>query len=449
MRAIVIGAGEVGYDVARILSREDHDVVVVDTDPAMLERARDTLDVLTIHGSGTSADVLGTCGIGRADMVVAVTAVDEVNVIACMLASRLGVTTTVARVRSDELAGAGSILKAADFGISLVIQPEESAAAEIVRLIRRSAATDVLSFAGGRLQLVGVRLDRETPVLDETMAEVSARMPGVPFRIMAIVRGARTILPGGAERLRSGDQVFVMARPRDLPHVTRLLGKDESRLQHVMILGGTATGARIAQQLAEISSKRVKLVESDRARAQRLSELLGGVLVLHGDGTDIDLLAREGLGEMDAFVAVTDDEESNLVTCLIAKHLGVRKTVGLLSKSAYIPIAASIGLDAAVSKKLAVSREVLRYLRGKNVLSVGTVHGMDAEILELEAAPRAAVTRGPLADVRVPSGVLISAVIHQASVEIATGTTEIRAGDRAIVFVLPRAVEAAQKFFAR
>lgn len=449
MRAIVIGAGEVGYDVARILSLEDHDVVIVDNDAATLERARDTLDVLTILGSGTSADVLGNCGIQRADMVVAVTAVDEVNVIACMLASRLGVKTTIARVRSDELTSTNSILKAADFGIDLVIQPEESAASEIVRLIRRSAATDVLSFADGQLQLVGVRLDKETPILDLTLAEVAQKLPGVPFRIMSIVRGARTILPGGGEKLRSGDQVFVMARPRDLPHVTRMLGKDESRLQHVMILGGTATGARIAQQLSQVKNKSVKLVESNRARAERLAELLPGVLVLNGDGTDIDLLAREGLGEMDAFVAVTEDEESNLVTCLIAKHLGVRKTVGLLSKSAYIPIAASIGLDAAVSKKLSVSREVLRYLRGKNVLSVGTVHGLDAEILELQAAPRSHATRAPLSEMRLPKGLLISAVIHANSVEIATGTTQINPGDRALVFVLPKSVDAAQKFFAR
>ena len=266
---------------------------------------------------------------------------------------------------------------------------------------------------------------------------------------MSIVRGARTILPGGGEKLRSGDQVFVMARPRDLPHVTRMLGKDESRLQHVMILGGTATGARIAQQLSQVKNKSVKLVESNRARAERLAELLPGVLVLNGDGTDIDLLAREGLGEMDAFVAVTEDEESNLVTCLIAKHLGVRKTVGLLSKSAYIPIAASIGLDAAVSKKLSVSREVLRYLRGKNVLSVGTVHGLDAEILELQAAPRSHATRAPLSEMRLPKGLLISAVIHANSVEIATGTTQINPGDRALVFVLPKSVDAAQKFFAR
>ncbi len=449
MRVIVIGAGEVGYDVARILSMEQHDVVVVDTDAVALDRARDKLDVMTIHGSGTSAEVLGDCGIRRADMLIAVTAVDEVNIIACMLANRLGVDTTIARVRSDELTRTRSVLKAADFGIDLIIHPEESAASEIVRLIRRAAATDVLSFAEGRLQLVGMRIDDAAPVVGMQLKEIAGMLPGVPFRIMAIVRGIRTILPGGTEFLRKGDQIFVMARPRDLPHVIKLMGKEEGRMQHIMVLGGTSTGVRIAAQLAEGKNKRIKLVEPNRERAEAIADTLPNVLVIHGDATDIDLLALEGLGEMDAFVAVTEDEESNLVTCLMAKHLGVRKTVALLSKGAYIPISQTIGLDAAVSKKLAVSREVLRFLRGKNVLSVATIHGLDAELLELEARPRAQATQGPLATLRLPKGLLISAVIHRDRVEIATGDTEIAPGDRVLVFVLPNRVEDAQKFFTR
>ncbi len=449
MRVIVIGAGEVGYDVARILSMEQHDVVVVDTDTAALDRTRDKLDVMTVLGSGTSADVLSECGIQRADMLIAVTAVDEVNVIACMMADRLGVGTTIARVRSNELTRTKSVLKAQDFGIDLIIHPEESAAEEIVRLIRRSAATDVLSFADGRLQLVGMRLDESSPVVGLRLLDVAQQLSSVPFRIMSIVRGVRTILPGGAEFLRKGDQIFVMARPRDLPHVIKLMGKEDGRLHHIMVLGGTPVGARIAAHLAEGKNKRIKLVEPNRERAEALAEELGNVLVIHGDATDVDLLALEGLGEMDAFVAVTDDEESNLVTCLMAKHLGVKKTVALLSKGAYIPISQTIGLDAAVSKKLAVSREVLRFLRGKNVLSVATVHGLDAEILEIEAHPRSQATQGPLSTLKLPKGLLVSAVIHRGSVEVATGSTEISAGDRALVFVLPGNVDDAHRFFTR
>lgn len=449
MRVIVVGAGEVGFDVARMLAREQHDVVVVDVNPTALEAVRDRLDVLTVLGNGTSAEVLIDAEVARADMLIAVTAIDEVNVIACMLADRMGVETTVARVRTDELTRTKSVLRASDFGIDLIIHPEESAAGEVVRLIRRASATDVLMFADDRLQLVGMRLDPDAPVLGRTLREVAIEHAHLTFRVMGIGRGIRTLLPGGNERFQKGDQVFVLGRPKDMPHIARLMGKSDSRMHHVMVLGGTAVGARIAQQLSETKHKRIKLVEPNLSRAERLAEELPNVLILRGDVTDIDLLAREGLGEMDAFVAVTDDEESNLITCLMAKHLGVQKTVALLSKSAYIPISQSIGLDAAVSKKLAVSREILRFLRGKHVQSVATVHGLDAEILEIEAKPRAPVTQKPLRDLTLPAGMLVGAVLHGRDIEVATGDTCIEAGDRAIVFVQPRQVAAAEKYFAR
>ncbi len=448
MRVIVVGAGEVGFDVARILAREQHDVVVIDVDAEALEAVRDKLDVLALQGNGTSAEILEEAGIEQADLMIAVTAIDEVNIIACMMADRLGVATTVARVRSDELLRSKAVLQAKDFGIDLLIHPEESAAAEVTRLIRRASATDVLSFCGERIQLVGMRIDPHAPVIGKTMQELAVEHADLTFRIMAIGRGIRTILPRGSEKIRRGDQVFVLARPKVVPHVARFMGKSDARIQHVMVLGGTRVGARIAAQLSESKNKRIKLVEPDRERAEALAEDLKDVLIIHGDATDIDLLALEGLGEMDAFVAVTDDEESNLVTCLMAKHLGVQKTVALLSKSAYIPISQAIGLDAAVSKKLAVSREVLRFLRGKHVLSVATIHGLDAEILEVEAGRRARVTRQPLKDLALPEGMLIGAVMHQnGDVEVATGETVIEPGDRSIVFVLPGYIAEAERYF--
>lgn len=448
MRVIVVGAGEVGFDVARLLAAEQHDVVVVDVDQARLREVQDRLDVLTIFGSGTSAEVLGDCGVRRADMLIAVTNIDEVNIIACMMADRLDVPTTIARVRTNELSARSAVLSASDFGIDLLIHPEESAAAEVTRLIRRASATDVLTFCGGRLQLIGMRIDRDSPVVGQSIREIALANQDLTFRIMGISRGIRTILPGGDEVLRGNDQIFVMARPKELSPVAEVFGKSETRMHHVMILGGTKVGARVAQHLGQDKNRRVKLIESGREQAQSLAEELKNVLVIHGDATDIDLMATEGLGEMDAFVAVTDDEESNLVSCLMAKHLGVRKTVGLLSKAVYIPLSQTIGLDAAVSKKLAVAREVMRFLRGKHVLSVETVHGLDAEILEIEAAPRAPVTYKPLKELKIPKGVLISAVMHEDNgVEIATGSTHIEPGDRAIVFVLPRQIGEAEQFF--
>ena len=447
MKALVIGAGEVGFDVARTLAMEQHDVIVIDTSSDALDNVHEKLDVMTVQGTGTSGEVLYESGIESADMVIAVTSIDEVNIIACMMADRLGVNTTIARVRSDELTRTQSVLKAGDLGIDLVIHPEESAAAEVVRLLRRAGATDVLPFAEGRLQLVGIRIDKESPVGGMQLRDLLSDHPTATFRIMGIARGNRTILPRGDETLQPNDQLFVLARPDELAHVTQILGKSQTSMREVMILGGTSLGAKIALQVSSEEGKYIKIIEPDREAAQKLAEELEDVLVIHGDPTDIDLLAAEGLGEMDAFVAVTQDEESNLVTSLMAKHLGVRKTISLLSKGAYIPISQTIGLDAAVSKKLAVSREIMRFLRGKHVQSVATVYGLDAEILEIEAKREAPVTQGPLRDLSLPSGLLIGAVHYNGRVEVATGDTHIQAGSRAIIFVLPTSVSEAERYF--
>jgi trk system potassium uptake protein TrkA len=447
MRTVVVGAGEVGSDVARILALEEHDVTVIDNDEDVLRAVQNNFDVLTVEGNGTSAQVLEEAGIREADLLVAVTAVDEVNIIACMMADRLGVETTIARTRTDELERAQSVLEAEDFGIDLVIHPEESAAVEVTQLIQRAGATDVLTFCDDSIQLIGVRLDEDAPVAGRPLHEIVAAHPKVEFRVKALVRDGRSYLPDGDEVLRPGDQIFVLTRPKYATPVIRILGKEAVTMERIMILGGTRVGAGVAKRLSSQNGKRIKLIEPDPDRAQELAEQLPNTLVLNGDPTDIDLLKEEGLAEMDAFAAVTDDQESNLVTCLMAKNLGVYKTVAQLSKAAYIPISEQIGLDAAVSKKLAVAREVRRYLRGTHVKSVATVHGLDAEILEIEASPRAPITTGPLRNLDLPSGLLVGAVDHNDTAEIATGNTEIEAGDRAIVFVLPQAVEAAEALF--
>ncbi len=454
MRAIVVGAGDVGYDVARLLSLQRHDVTVVDTDPAKVQAVRDTLDVLAVVGSGTSARTLQQAGILEADLLVAVTDVDEVNLVASMLAERVGKssaeTVTIARVRSDEFTGDRSALSLRDFGIDHIIHPEQSTANEVVSLLRRAAATDIIEFCGGRVQLVGIRVERDSPVVGKSLIEI-ARQSRLPFRIMGISRGVRTIVPSGKATVQGNDQVFVLVESGNVAQVAKVLGKEAGRLRHVMILGGTNVGERVAAGLVGRSRKdggmEVKIVEASRARAEYLAETVEGALVIHGDPADIDLLAREGLAETDAVVALTADEESNLVSCLMAKHLRVKKTVALLSKSAYIPISQSIGLDAAVSQKLAVSREVLRFLRGAHVRSVATVHGLDAEILELVADAGSPITRAPLAEQRLPKGVLLGAVVGR-RVEIATGETHVQPGDRAVVFATPERVGDVEPLFS-
>ncbi len=455
MRAIVVGAGDVGYDVARMLSLQRHDVTVIDSDADKIEHIKDTLDVLAIHGSGTSTTTLSEARIRDAELLVAVTDVDEVNIIASMMAERAGKgagkTITIARVRSEEFTGKKSLLSPEELGIDLIINPEESTAAEVVALLKRAAATDILEFCDGRVQLVGVRIDQDAAVVATPLHELAKKHADLQFRVMAISRGIRSIVPYGRDTLQANDQVFVLTPTWQVGRVTDMLGKDGRRLEHCMILGGTKVGARVA---AGLSSKKirsggmtVKLVEADRARAEQLAEVLEGVLVINGDPADIDLLVREGLSEMDAVVAVTEDEESNLVSCLMAKHLQVRKTVALLSKSAYIPISQSIGLDAAVSQKLAVTREVLQFLRGAHVHSVATIQGLDAEILELEAEAMSPIVSAPLISQKLPTGILIGVVVGE-HIEIATGSTHIEPGQHAILFATPDKVKDVEALFS-
>lgn len=454
MRAIVVGAGDVGYDVARLLSLQKHDVTVVDSDAVQVDHVRETLDVMGLVGSGTSASTLREARIQDADLLVAVTDIDEVNIIASMLAERIGkphgATITIARVRSDEFTSSQSVLTMSDFGIDHLIHPEQSTANEVVSLLRRAAATDIVEFCNGRVHLVGMRIERESPVAGFTLLQL-AQKSRIPFRVMGIARGVRTILPSGQEKLFANDQVFVLVESGRVGEVAAMFGKESGRARSVMILGGTKVGERIAAELVGRSrrggSVKVKLVEQDRPRAEHLAEVLEGVLVIHGDPTDIDLLVREGLSEVDALIAVTEDEESNLVSCLMAKHLGVTKTVALLSKSAYIPISQSIGLDAAVSEKLAISREVVRYLHGSHVRSVATIPGLEADILELVAAPGAPITRGRIMDLKLPKDVLIGA-IGNANASIATGQSEVAAGDRVVVFATRKQSDAVERLFS-
>jgi trk system potassium uptake protein TrkA len=441
MRIIVLGAGEVGFDVAQMLSRENHDVVVIDESALALENVRSRLDVLTVQGNGTSASILNQANAATSDMVIAVTSIDEVNVIACMMADRMGAGITIARVRSGELSHHNSVLTPADLGIDLVIHPEESTADEIVRLIRRTSATDVLNLADDQLQLVGIRLSESSPTLYRSLEEMAAEIPNVAFRVMGINRGSRTIIPRGAERLHLNDQVFALVRPNDFPALAKLFGKSEAKLQEVMILGGSSVGERVAASLSEDRQIHVKLIEPDREKAERLANDLPNVLVIHGESSDIDMLATEGITDMDAFVGVKDDEASNLVTCLIAKHLGVPKTIAMLSTAAYLPISQRIGIDAAVNKKRAVASEVLRFLRGKHVLSHATVAGLDAEILELEAIESSAITKSPLRDLKIPDGILVGAIRGTRGVEVATGNSIVKPGDRVIVFGLPGTID--------
>lgn len=449
MKIIIIGAGEIGYDLASVLSKEKHDVVVLDRDKDCLDKVRENLDVLCHEGNATSAKDLVESGVKDADILIAVTSIDEVNMIASMMSKRLGAEMVIARVRSDELSRPNAPLKPTDLGIDVMIHPEQSAAYEIVRLVKQASASDLVNLGDGKMQLIGLRLGKNSPLVGKTLVEYAEEFSEITFRVVAISRRGLTIIPRGSVRLQSMDQIFVLAETDDIPAVIETTGKPEVEINNIMVSGGTPIGAMIARILCqEEKGWNIKLIEPDYDTAMELAEELKDVLVLNGNPTDPDLLTTEGITDTDAFISVTDDEESNIISCLMAKHLEVKKTVALVSKSDYIPLSQTIGLDAAVNKKSAASNEIHRHVRGGRVISVTALQGIKAEVIELQAAPKSKVVKDPIQKISFPEGCVVGGILHNGSVEIATGRSQIKANDRVIIFCMPEAVDKVTSLFS-
>ncbi|NIR51322.1 Trk system potassium transporter TrkA [candidate division KSB1 bacterium] len=447
MRIIIIGAGEVGFHLAQIFSKENHQVVIIEPDSEKIKRAEAALDILAIEGSGSSVGTLVEAGIKTAELVIAVSAIDEVNIIACMLADKFGVARKIARVRNPEYTNPDAVLTPQQLGINLMINPELETAQEIVWLIRHAAATDVIEFANGAIQLVGLRLDSKAKILSKKLRDISDTIPDLTFRTVAISRNNNTIIPSGEDYFHKGDQIFVVSKTDSVPELLDICGKTDVRMEKIMILGGGKVGRLVAKELEQDKSLDIRLIESNRWKSQFVADQLKRTLVIQGDGTDVDLLASEGLIDMDAFVAVTDDEESNLITSLLAKHLGVRRTITMVKQANYIPLMSSIGLDAAVDKRIITANAIARFIHRGEVVSVATFRGIDAEAIELVAQERSRIVKKPLKDLKFPKGAIIGAVMRNGNVFVPVGDSLIEPKDKVVVFALPKAVANVENMF--
>jgi len=356
----------------------------------------------------------------------------------------------IARVRSDELSRKDAPLKPIDLGIDVIIHPELSAAKEIFQLIKRSSASDLVKLADNKLQIIGIRLEKGSPLIGKTLIEYAREFSNITFRVVSLARRGNTIMPKGNFKLQEFDQMFIIAETKDIPSVISSTGRIERNITSIMIAGGSPIGEMIARMLGDDSDSQltVKLIEPDREKAVALASSLPETLVLHGNPTDPNLLASEGINETDAFISVTKDEESNIISCLMAKHLDVPKTIALVSKSDYIPLSQTIGLDSAINKKSAASDEIHRYVREGRVLSVTALHGVKAEVIELQASENSKIVKKPTHKIRFPDGCVIGGIINNGNVEIATGESQVRPNDRVIVFTLPQAVKKLTSLFS-
>ncbi len=446
MRVIIVGAGEVGFHLAERLSLEAQDVVIIEMDPERAERASDVLDVMTIVGNGASIPILEQARIRDASMLLAVTSKDEVNLISCLAATRMGVDYTIARISNPDYYARGSVLSRERLGIDLMINPEREAARETFQLLQTEAATDVANFAHGRVQLVGLRVRKSAPVAGKSVARLAAELKGFLFVLVAIVREEETIIPTGASRVEAGDHIFVLAPTEDVARIPPLAGYEPFNLERVMIAGGSSEGLFLAQTL-EKHGIECTILDRDRRRCLELAEALPKALVLHGDATDTELLEMEGVGGLDGYVAATGHDETNLLSALVAKSVGARKVISLIEKFDYLPLVPKVGLDAAVSPRMSAVNAILRYVRRGKVMTVATLKGIDAEAIEFKVTRDSPIAHKTLAELPFPPGGIIGTIMRGEEILIPRGDDMVLPGDEVIIFALPEALPEIEKFF--
>lgn len=444
MRIIIAGMGDIGYQLAKQLSTENHDIVAIDLDHDRLSYTDQMADILTIEGSSTSIEILEQAQIENTDLLVAVTSSEEVNIATAIIGKKLGAKKTIARISNAEYLDIRHGVNFSELGIDFMIYPEELAALETVNLINRTAATDIIEFEG-KLYVIGLKLDKSAPAIHKTLSEISKEYHSFDFRVVAIYRNFRTLIPKGNDKFLPNDQIFVITKSEALETVLKLAGKENIKFDNIMILGGGKIGRKVASLLS--NKMKVKLIDSNPDKAFELADELPNTLVIQGDGRDIDLLAQEGIIDVDAFIAVTEDAETNIISCLLAKHLGVKKTIALVDKVEYVPLTQTIGLDSLINKKVIAANNIVRFIKKGKIISYSSLEGIDAVVMEFVAQPNSRIVSENIAELDFPKDAIIGGFIRKDQSFIALGSSKINPGDKVVVFSLPEAVSKIEKFF--
>ena len=454
---LILGLGGVGYYLAKRLAHEGYAITAIESDSGMIRHADGSLDARLMQGNAMSMECWREAGAGKMDYLIAVTNNDAVNMMACLIADRFGIPRKIARVRSTEWGAEDSILPAKDLKIDLIIHPEELAAQEIVRLVKLRAGNDIIDVAEGQIQVMATRIHEKSPLAYRKLKDISKEYPEFPFRVVAIARGITTLIPGGEEELLPQDQAFLLAGNENLSRLMDITGVEQQKRHRVMILGGGLVGRRLAELLGK--TVEVRLIEKDEGFAQDLSFELSNTEVLHGDGSDSDVLVSAGLLEMDTFITATGENETNIMSCVLAKHLmnspngqtnGKQgKCIALVNKEDYLVLAATMGSDIVLNKKMLAGNEILKFIRWGELLSVAHLHGFDAEVVEIVAAPNSPITRKPLSklDSYYYGKIMIGGIHRGGEWQVAVGDTHIQSDERVIVVCTSPHLKDVQKLF--
>ena len=445
MNIVIAGAGDMGYHLAEQLSYDNKDITLIDTDREVLDYVASKLDVLTVQGDATSFEVLERANVNQASMVLAVTTSEKTNIVTAVLAKQLGAKRVMSRVRNHSYLSEKNIKYFENLGIDNLISPTMLCSREIFNMIENSSFTEVFDFGGGKLNIVGITLDQSNPLVNQRIMDTKSNPIFEDIRIIAILRDQKTIIPRGSTIIRNNDHVFFISNKKNTESILELLGQKKIEVKNVMIIGGDDMALTTALRLED--KFRVTLVHKDKERCKWLAENLKNTLVITGDYKNIELLIEEGLEQMDAFLALTQSSETNIITSLSAKNHGVYKTIAHVDTREYIHISHSIGVDSLINKKLVAANEISRYLKKGNVEAVSGIYGVDAEFVQYSVNKNNRLTKFPLRELHFPDTAIVAGVIRGEEVYIPDGDFQLNLNDKAIVLGLPQARHTLEKLF--
>jgi trk system potassium uptake protein TrkA len=441
MRIIIVGAGEVGFQLARVLSAENIEVVVIDKSKEKLKRISEELDVALVEGEGGAPSVLEEAGANQADILLAVTNIDEANMIACLVAKVMfQIPRNVARIRNLEYFSNEVLLNS--LGINPAISPEIEAAKAIIRLIEVPFAADVDDFEYGKIKVIGFRIPSDSILIGKAFKNLDLTKPKV--LIGAIQRSDKIIIPSGNDTLKKDDIIYVPVPWENIDAVCTSIGGTTTPVKRIMIVGGGRIGFYVAKTMEERNLS-VKIIEHDAERCKFLLKSLNKSVILHGDGSDQKLLEEENIQDMDVFVAISNNEELNIMASLLAKSRGVKKVVTIVNKTDYLPLANNLGIEAVLSPRLITADTILKYVRSGNILSLTTIAEGKAEIMEAEAKEGSILIGKTLREVELPQKTLIGAIIRNNNVIIPSGNDKIAGNDKLIIFTLKDSIRQVEK----
>lgn len=444
MNIMIAGEGAIVLHLARLLYDENHDLTLFYTDVPS-NTSGQNLDVLTFYGDPTSLEDLKKANIRKTDLFISVFLDGRTNLLASILAKNMGAKKCIAKVNITEYSKGESREMYKSLGVDFVVCPEQIAAKEITNLIINTAATEIFDFTGKHLSLVLIRLQEEARVLGKSLNEIAKENTELDFRAVGIHRKSTTMIPRGDDVFKKNDLAYVVTKPEGIDHLLRLGGKSTFSIKNVMIVGGGTVGTLTARNLEK--DYKLKLVEVNKKTCDILADELRSTMIINGDAHDVALLEREGIQSMDAVIAVTENTETNILTCLLAKKYGVRKTIALVENTNFIEISRNVGIDTIINKKIATSSYIIRFTMKSEVISTKCLNGIDAEIFEFKAHANSPITKKPIGKLKFPNEALIGGIIRDGIGIIATGDIQVQSGDLVVVFTLPEAFDAVDRMF--